>query len=64
MATADEAVKMLSEVLTAIGQGGGSIGIAAVYHPPSTSLRMAADDFERKEALFCRAKELVRTHSL
>lgn len=59
MATADEAVKMLQEVLLLNHDSGIT---TLVSYAPATMLRMQADEIERKEEVLKRAWDLVRGH--
>lgn len=63
MATADEAISMVQKLLEIAGQQDNApVGVAAVYHSPSTMMRIQADEMDRKEALYASARQLVREH--
>lgn len=59
MATADEAIKMLTEILLLNREPQSTL---AVHMSPAASLRQQAEEIERKEAVIQRAWQMVRSH--
>lgn len=60
MATADDAINMLTELL--MKDGGPHQGITLEYLSPAASLRKQAEEIERREEIVRRAWEMVRDH--
>jgi len=60
MATADEAIKMLTEVL--LVDHNPHPGVTTEWLSPAAQLRKQADEMERREEIIHRAWNMVRSH--